>query len=404
MLNSRLLWTWVLFSSTVLLIIQIWPPSASAQSKPSGVEGNWQVDWIGSTYEETPESVRISLHRERGRACDDEEMSGCVFKDLIAPDGEWEIEIYDGEKEIAVQSLSVDPAMGTIDIHHYYHIFDLWGGKESAQLAGEDAVRGKWVGNDEEGETVWQRIAPTYSGLAARNVGDWKHLSHFEARGAQRIEVIMPWARRHWSDKQNFPGQRPHFELQVFGDNLWGRHFASVPKSQGFNISSTRRGTSSEDEPAFLIVEITLWPGARPGLHTLYLDGAPIEIDLKVPGFPEEPENIAIEGLTFTGLARHSVPITDPLIFTGFKAPNTVNTSGLSFTGYADPNRITLDDPLIFAGWHAEPEPLATDRLVFDGWSSPETLKADTVGFEGWRYDGEILTTDRIVFAGQGRD
>ena len=401
------------------LLVATCSPAAVAQAPPTGPEGNWQVDWIGSTYEHTPDSVRISLYQNRTNPCDGLEMNGCVFADTVAPTGEWAIEIFDGDTPTGVQNFSVDDASGSIGIRHYYHIFDYWGGTEQARLVGPNAIDGDWTGNNEAGKTRWSRIVPTFTALEVRNVEGWTHVSDFKSNSPNRIEVTMPWVDYHWNDDQNFPHQRPQLILNVDGRNLWGRHFAGVPGSKGIEV---RRITSlaSADGDGALEIEIKLWPGVHPGVHTLYLDGQALEIDLKIPGFPEDPNDISIGPLRFTGLSKLYHPKTDDLIFQGLQSTRHIETENLEFTGlqsarhldvggirfegYGASDRIVLRKKLVFEGWRADLTPISSTPIYFIGWAAPETAETDALTFEGWRWNSTEVSTEKLKFTGHGEN
>ena len=392
----------VLIAGSAAFAVSLAGPAFS-QTPPTGPEGNWQVEWLGSTYEDTPDSVRISLYRERVHTCDRPRMEGCFFVHTAPPDADWLIDIEaEGGERIAVQSVGVDPAAGTLEIKHYYGIFDYWGGVETAQQTGPDAITGNWSGNDEAGNTVWRRIIPQITGLTVSNSDGWSHVSGFEALAAGHVEITMPWTHAHWNDEQNFPGQRPYFDLNVFGTDLWGRHTASIPASMGFDVYGISHKALADGTP-YLAIEIVLWPGARPGRHTLILDGQPIEIDLKVPGFPEDPENITIGPMRFTGLSRYSVPQTGPLRFTGLSTPHDVTTSGMIFTGYSDPRLIQVRDSLVFEGWGGGLAGQITPPVSFTGWRTELAHEVhQSVIFTGWKWQDKTLTTAPLKFRGHG--
>ena len=406
-----------LAASLICLFLAAFSEVAVAQSPPIGPEGNWEVDWIGSTYEHTPDSVRISLYQERENPCKDLEIKGCVFGNTVAPTGDWSIKVFDGGESVGVQNFSVDRASGNISIHHYYHVFDYWGGIENAQMTGPDTIQGDWTGNDEAGKTRWTRIVPKFVALEVHNVGEWTHVSAFESSSSNHIEITMPWTVDHWHGDQNFPNQRPQFILQVVGINLWGHHIASVPGSKGIEVRHIANEANADGDGA-LSIEIKLWPGVRPGRHTLYLDGQAIEIDLKIPGFPEDPNDISIGPLQFSGLTKLYHPKTEDLTFLGLQSTRHVEiesvkfaglinvrhvaVGGFQFVGYGETNRIALQEQLVFKGWRADLAPISTKTLHFSGWAAPETVKTDLVTFEGWRWEPALISTETLKFRGHG--
>lgn len=380
-----------------------------------GVAGNWQVDWLGDVNEHTPRSVQISLYQAPTIDCADGRMDGCFFDKVVAPDTPWEIRILDQDRAFGVNSMTVDAGAGVVTINHTYYIHGYWGGEEIVALVGANAMTGNWINRDITGESVWQRVQPQISEVIVTNAEGQQHVTQTDLLGPAAVSVVMPWTYDHWRDTQNFPGQRPRFHMTVTGTRLWGHHVAEIPGSPGFEVGEVRYDAAQDS----LWFYVAIWPGAAPGDHVLLLDGIPITISLDVPGYPYPPTNIAIAGLTFSGLSGRNGSVVAPLAFTGLGGRNGATVGPLEFTGLSGRNgaavgaleftglgdqvSLTVDESLIFTGWGGDIGDQTTDAVKFTGWGGPLIdLSTNELIFEGWGGTMSGQMTDPLKFRGWG--
>jgi hypothetical protein len=178
---------------------------------------------------------------------------------------------------------------------HGYGIIGHWGANSTLSFSGDKGVGG-WSYGEESGSEEWTRLRAKVDrvefGELEYYTGDfYERPAVSSVAYGQSVEVKGKYERPYWSASNNFPGQRPHFYIKLYGENLSGYHFVDIDDSTGFDlgISEFKDGSGSG-----VAIWLSLWPGMSNGPKTLYFDDLEIPFVLSVEGLDARMRKVEV--------------------------------------------------------------------------------------------------------------
>lgn len=253
------------------------------------LEGNWFVRFGGDTRE-PPAMVVLSKGGEYGCLNED---NWCHFE--RDPDAPWSLSYYQGPgKSNGAQSVEVS-ASGEVNVHWYYGTHYQWGGRSTISPLSEVSMFGKWrISDTAEGVEHWYRIPSAVRKIGVVN-GDIE---------TEYVPGDVPIVETEYANHvASMRGNRASVTLNLYGPNLWGRHYVALPWSSDMEVSGFRYICDQDGEAGNsthwswelcmerggvkgISVSLVVWPRAYSGRHVLRVDEQEIPFELVVHNEP----------------------------------------------------------------------------------------------------------------------
>lgn len=270
------------------------------------LEGNYRVS-RGMLVPGAPFPERVTLIRHMEYDCDTgldhPRCSQGYLTNILTGDGGWSLRGRPGgELELDAGRVAVDWEYGVPG--------------ESILMAGADRnLYGVWQDGETASAEIWTRVEARPDrwsiGVADRISGPLL-FPGADARAIRPINEPMSVEAIYsegWSVSDDARGARPTFQLNLFGDDMWGVHYVGLtgPAASGPGMRSglERRpfsficegsnGTIRQvtdwwtcvggSEVTGISVPLVIWPETVPGRYILWLDGTSYPFDLRVEGW-----------------------------------------------------------------------------------------------------------------------
>lgn len=251
-----------------------------------GLEGNWIIHWADS---DEPDGYAV-LSKGGAIDCVGEPCWSEFARDPAAP---WEVVFWQpGGGSAGYVDMAAD---GLLNVYYFNFHLGTNGGRSIGRAVSSDRIEGAWTYVDQEGAESWVRVRSKIRWFQAYSEGP----EDTKAIGGNPLAV-----RTTYIPPGNYMrGNRSSFIIDVYGDELWGRHYPWIARETGLEIwdvsyictpADGGYVTHSDWAVCFnqggvegLSIEIIVWPDAAPGLQHLYIDGMPIPLELEVAGWPE---------------------------------------------------------------------------------------------------------------------
>lgn len=265
----------------------------------SGFEGNWVVHWQGIEHPD----ARISVGAGDRMGCVRATANDC----RTSSHGELEISGWQTPDRRLAATLTTD---GGVTAKWPYGLHGHWGGTSKLTLSGSDFVTGRWEYGEDGGNESWRRVTATITSAEAQHgppaaiqegTRPLSELKRERKPLGHPVTLTAPYVGPDLTG----PADRPEVYLNVYGEDLWGRHLFELPSVSGLTVRSRRyicdTGKTDEflthwnDQVCFeeggvkgLHIGLKLWPGARPGLYVLTIDGQKVPFRLEITDFRDE--------------------------------------------------------------------------------------------------------------------
>ncbi|MCW8887001.1 MAG: hypothetical protein OQK12_17380 [Motiliproteus sp.] len=275
-------------------------PDLYPQLKGSSVQqmaGNWLVTLMDENGKQK-HLQHIVMSPPLKSYCEEVNGEFCVFRLVDNLDGKWNSNYY-GDGNIYNRGWKFT-GENSLEYFHAYGITGHWGA-DSNIVFKIDAGKGQWnYRGRESGPEIWKRFRPvvkemTFSAVDAKPEDPENSRVSYGTVG-RVTGVFDKWS---WSEKNYFPGNRPFFWINIYGDNLWGFHTLDIKNSIGFDplgyCSPIREKNSGKfDNLVGLSCGIRVWPGSTRGTKILRLDNIEIPFDFDITGLPEDSDRLII--------------------------------------------------------------------------------------------------------------
>lgn len=283
------------------------------------LEGNWIIEWQGESGEPPAHAV---LSKGGRRTCVDNPDGSCWYRFIREPDAAWHLGFWSESHGGNSAEITMTGKGALTATYGYYHL-GLWGGT-SVVSGGPDGMRGTWT-YDGSGPEIWTRVRARVDRVA------WPGDAGAEANLADPpVTVVSSYS----GPGNDMHGNRPRFELQLLGEDLWGLHDFWMPRAEGLEIASldyicapSEDGYATHGDHSVCLRQggvlgvqlgFIVWSEAKPGLQTLYFNDQEIPFNLVLEGYPQpaEPREVVFALQSCNVLAEVDPPVGPGLIFT----------------------------------------------------------------------------------------
>lgn len=259
-------------------------------------EGNWEIEW--HDYPEKGQVTRAVgvLYRTWEKVCVEVAGGGCRYQNKLKEnDNHWSMtyRISPFEHGQTVQQLSVSKT-GEIKLEWGYHTLGHWGGQSELRQISSNEIRGNWRYGDRSAAEIWKRAPPRVTRVVLKS----KTTSEAAFGGAPAKVQVDGW------DSNNNRDVRANFDLEIYGENLWGHHLIDFGEGVDIEFSSVFGNNILSDGSRFFsflynpskVIGIAgrglLRQHATPGPKTINVDGIAVPFELVISGFPETESSV----------------------------------------------------------------------------------------------------------------
>ena len=285
MIANRYRWLAIKLSVAILLaVVFTLPFTGHSQPNPSPapipppelldrVEGNWEVTATDSPERGKTNRYLLSLRQKRqltlnggsfvsGDSFSTTNGANWSYDRVSAP--EW----LGHSKDAIVYSPSGS-----------FSLTDYWGRVSTFRPTGINEMRGEWRYNNNKGTERWRRLPTRISTI------------QYEGRTTNRVTYGGSLGRLHvdYDKSDGSRGNKREFSIKIFGENLWGYHYAWV---EGKDVEAywsrpiMGENTGKPDDIIGLELKGYIWSKVAPGVKQIHLDNVTIPFELALEGFP----------------------------------------------------------------------------------------------------------------------
>lgn len=394
---------------------RLWPEYCGRGEKPAAHDGGggpladlsgaWHVELRGLNDGDltvAPTLTVVLLHTD-GRRLKGEELVleppvwtyGVILND---PDDGPYFRYMDGESQAVAQRDGVEINAGALGRQNEKLRLTL-----SRQPGG--AFSAAWTLGDRSGAAVLQKLLPVLTSAVFRSNSKGNDLVDTPPVGTRPGKILKQPPLTCGAG--NARGNCPTFFVDLYGDNLIGRHPLWLDPASRLELEPKwicKDGTTVSDWNTCLHfggnvglrVKVYIHNHATSGEHVLWVYGQPVRLAFTIDG--EGPLTIRTAPLVFVGQSPARTISTETLTFVGRSPPVTVTTDTLIFVGQSRAHQITTDT-LSFAG-QSPSKAITTETLVFQGQSASHQISTDALTFVGHSPQLNI-STQQLSFQGQ---
>ncbi len=248
-------------------------------------EGNWVA-----TYHDYPPGGTTAghhtIHVAWNTTCTEDWKVGCIWRTVRADPpalNSGAFYNFSAGEEIVRNGNQVDFRWG------YGHL-GYWGSTGSLTI-GQDRMAGQWKTRDSDGfggtaEWVRETARLTHVVVTAGEIVS-------STAAGQPAPVELSYSAQGWGAGNDMPGNRPEVAVTLLGEQMWGHHMLEFRDVPGLQIRDVYAVWPEGQERTAATMEgitfnLMVWPGLSPGLKTLWFNGQPVELDVRIKNYPGE--------------------------------------------------------------------------------------------------------------------
>ena len=273
---------------TLLLVLLAFPlaaqPSPDGVGAPFSVEGNWIVEYHGYPEEGATSKSALAIARPWQLVQEALPQGGSRWFQA-RQSGPWKMDKMAAPGFLHWGGGNITVTGGSVRIDHPTLMLGNWGGVSEVQSTGSNILRGQWNYREEaSGNEVWRRVIPrvTSTTFIYENVRS-------ETLPSKPAYVEVPYS----GPGNSMRGNRPRFQVVIGGEDLWGHQVVDLGGAVDLEPLPPRYLYGEDPDQGLghitgLIFDVFVWPEARSGRKTLWVNDQAIPFDLVIQGSPYE--------------------------------------------------------------------------------------------------------------------
>ncbi len=257
-------------------------------AKVPDIEGNWFVEWHDYPEEGMVERAALTLTKPWEMVEQSTKLDATRWVYNRKKNAGWSLDGWRGENYDYGYNTITPVVSGnrSIEIEHPYFILGHWGGSSTVELVAPDKITGLWKYKDNGGKEIWTKAAPKITRV--------KFLSDIDSEVTEgnvgRVE--KSYDSYWWSAAVDMRGNRPDFDIEIYGENLWGHHVIDLDgavdlEPRGYSHMWDENALGRPGRIIGLKLEVVIWEQFVPGRKTLFIDGKKIPFDFVVKDYPD---------------------------------------------------------------------------------------------------------------------
>ncbi len=255
---------------------------------PFNAEGNWIAEYVD--YPQKGEVSKSALTVARPWKMEYEALPQGGGRWFFArQEGPWQLRKTGGGGYLSWGGGRVSVNAGQVRVDHPTLMLGNWGGVSEVSASGPNAMRGNWTYQEEYGGAVaWRRAVSKLEKVVFTSGG-----VKTEARPGTPARVEVNYS----GPGNDMRGNRPAFYVSIHGKNFWGHHVIDLGgaidlEPRDFKTFEGEVKGLGPDSVAGKWFTVIVWPRAKPGRKTLWIDHQSIELDLVVNGYPHGEDDL----------------------------------------------------------------------------------------------------------------
>lgn len=277
------------------------PAPAVATAPPElidRVEGNWEITATDSPDPGKTLRYYLSLRKTRQLTLNGAPfVSGASFPTGLGS-------LWNFQRLTNDEWLGLSPGSFVYTPSGSFSLTDYWNRVSTFLPSSSNEMRGVWKYGNNGGTEIWRRLPPLISAI------------EFRGRTTNRVAYGGSPGRLQvdYDGSDGMRGNKRGFEIRIFGENLWGRHYAWV---EGQDVEAywswpiTAENSGQRDNVVGILIQGYVWSHVRPGVKQIHFDDITIPFDLAVEGMP--PEAVELDWIVADGFGREQLATQAPV-------------------------------------------------------------------------------------------